>query len=147
MSLDLESQLNLEADQEAVVELLAQRGGRLHHEDDDPGAYWLEINPEATNQKPYYVLVKWTRYPAQPPSVKFATAVRGELNVTSAWPQIPGYRPGAFDICMPFTAEGFSVHPEWCTTSDAWRDTGNPFLWVAEILQRDLKTRCEGRHP
>lgn len=89
--------------------------------------------------------VAWERYPAAPPSVKFADAIGGRLDVTSAWPMIPGYRPGSFDICQPFTAEGFAIHAEWQQGPDRWPAAGNPFLWVAEILQRDLDHRYQGR--
>jgi hypothetical protein len=146
VSIDLESRLNLEADEKAVAGLLAQRGGRLHHDTEQPERYWLELHPRAAMAETYFALVRWIRYPGEPPSVKFATGVGGALDATTAWPRIAGYRAGAFDICMPFTAEGFGVHPDWRTSAEAWRGTGNPFLWVAETLQRDLNNRYEGRH-
>ena len=46
---------------------------------------------------------------------------------------------------MPFTAEGFAVHPDWAQTKEAWTGTGNPFVWVAETLQGDLNNRYQGR--
>jgi hypothetical protein len=147
VSIDLESRLNLEADREAVAALLAEHGGRLHQDPEDGACYWLELHPVSDPPEAFYVRVLWTRYPDDPPSVKFATAVGGSVDVTRAWPQIPGYRPGSFDICMPFTAEGFNVHPEWRETSEAWRTSGSPFLWVAQTLQRDLNQRYGGRHP
>jgi hypothetical protein len=129
VSVDLESKLNLQVDAEAVAVLLAQHGGRLH----------------AAGQT-YIARVRWTSYPAAPPSVKFATEIGGRLDVATAWPAVAGFRPTAFDICMPFTEEGFNVHPEWRTSAEAWKGTGNPFLFVATTLQRLLDTRCTGRH-
>lgn len=77
--------------------------------------------------------------------MKFASAVRGSLEKTSAWPLISGYRPGSFDICKPFTAEGFGLHKEWQNGPEAWPITGNPFLWVAQVLQNDLDEHYGGR--
>lgn len=146
MSVDLESKLNLQADAEAVAVLLAQHGGRLHADADDPAVSWLEMIPAGDSDQIYIARLAWTSYPGAAPSVKFATAVGGRLDVTSAWPTVPGFRPTVFDICMPFTAEGFNVHPEWRTSAEAWQAAGNPFLFVTSTLQRLLDTRYTGRH-
>jgi hypothetical protein len=148
MSLDLESTLNLQADAKAVAALLKRRGGRLHADADEDAlaTYWLEIVPAHDPSETYFARVGWTTYPGAPPSVKFAPEVGGRLDLTTAWPIVPGFRPTAFDICMPFTAEGFAVHPEWVTSAEAWKDTGNPFLYVTSTLQRLLDTAYSGRH-
>lgn len=145
MSLTLESQLNLQADAEPVAALLRTRGGRLHSDPDDQGRFWLEMHPHRDPDETFVARVAWTAYPDEPPSVKFATEVGGRLDVITAWPVIPGYRPQSLDICMPFTAEGFVTHPEWRTSAEAWPSSGNPFLWVASTLQRDLDQRYSGR--
>jgi hypothetical protein len=146
VSLALESKINLQADARAVAELLKQHGGRLHATADD-ATYWMEMVPAGEPAETYFARLAWMTYPGAPPSVKFATDVGGRLDVTSAWPTVPGFRPTAFDICMPFTEEGFNAHPEWRTSAEAWKDTGNPFLFVASTLQRLLDTRYSGRHP
>ena len=146
MSLDLESKLNLQADAKAVAALLKQHGGRLHADADESGTYFMEMVPADDASEIYIARVAWTTYPGAAPSVKFATEVGGRLDVPSAWPTVPGFRPTAFDICMPFTAEGFNVHPEWRTSAEAWKENGNPFLFVASTLQRLLDTRYSGRH-
>lgn len=146
MSVDLESTLNLQADAEAVAVLLAQHGGRLHADGDDPAVFWLQMVPARDTGQTYIARVRWTSYPDAPPSVKFATEIGGRLDVATAWPAVAGFRPTAFDICMPFTEEGFNVHPEWRTSAEAWNGTGNPFLFVAATLQRLLDTRYTGRH-
>lgn len=145
MSLDLESKTNLQADRKAVAALLKQHGGRLHDDADD-SVCWLELIPASDRDQTYVARVAWTEYPGAPPSVRFAVAVGGRTDATSAWPVVAGFRPTAFDICMPFTAEGFHVHPEWRTGTEAWKATGNPFLFVASTLQRLLDTRYTGRH-
>ena len=144
--MDLESRLNLQADAAAVAVMLKQHGGRLVADDADPGLHWLQMHPRSAPSEIYVARVRWMRYPDAPPSVKFATEVGGRIDVQAAWPNVPGYRPNALDICMPFTAEGFAVHQEWAQTKDAWTGTGNPFLWVAETLLRDLNYRYQGRY-
>jgi hypothetical protein len=146
MSLDLESKLNLQADAESVAVLLTQCGGRLYPDESDSATYWLKLSPMSDPEETYVACVVWATYPRQPPSVKFATEVGGRVDVATAWPIVPGFRPTALDICMPFTEEGFNTHPEWRSGTEAWKDTGNPFLFVASTLQRLLDTRCAGRH-
>jgi hypothetical protein len=53
---------------------------------------------------------------------------------------VNGFRPTSLDICMPFTAEGFAIHPDWSTSSQAWIAQGNPFLAVVRELQRQLNS-------
>jgi len=145
--IDTESRLNLEADRVAVEEFLADFGGELlqRPEDAEHGVFWLRIHPRTVPGEHYVARIAWTRYPQAAPSVKFADTVGGSLAVTKAWPVSAGYRAGNFDICKPFTAEGFTVHPEWCGGPTAWPTTGNLFLFVVAQLQDDLNHRYQGR--
>lgn len=142
---DQETLLNLAADEVAVAAFLADNEGHLTRDPADKGVYWLQMRPAGTPSEIYYVRVAWSAYPHGAPSVKFAVCVGGSVSVTSAWPLIPGYRPASFDICKPFTAEGYALHAEWRTGPDAWPTTGNPFLWVTETLQYDLDNHYSGR--
>lgn len=142
---DLETELTLADDAPAAIELAESAGARLERDPDDALVYWLEVSPRQAPDEKFFVRIAWTRYPHSPPSVKFADAIGGRLDVTSAWPTIPGYRPTAFDICQPFTAEGFGVHPDWVTGPDAWTGTGNPFLWVVGLLLHGMADRYQGR--
>lgn len=144
MSVNLESTLNLKADAEAVAAFLLEHGGRLEA-DAEGGIYWLTLIPASDPKESYITRLAWSEYPGAPPSVKFATSVGGRLDDPKAWPVAPGFRAQSLDICMPFTAEGFALHPEWTSTSEAWRGTGNPFLFVTETLQRFLDTNYSGR--
>ncbi len=145
MSLDAESRINLEMDEVAVRAFLTERGGRLDRDPTEAGTYWLTITPRSEQHERYVVRVAWTTYPHDPPSVRFATEAGGSLTTTSAWPTIPGYRPGSFDICKPFTAEGFNIHPEWRAGPEAWRTSGNPFVHVATTIQYDVDNNYTGR--
>jgi len=145
LALDIESQLNLQRDTLEIADLVIESEGAISCDASFPGAYWLRLRPKSDPGELYFVRVHWARYPHEPPSVKFATGLHGQMDVTRAWPLIPGYRPGNFDICQPFTREGFTVHPEWSETQERWRVTGNPFLWVVMTLQNDLDNRYQGR--
>lgn len=142
---DLETQLALEEDAPAAIAEAERIGAKLAPDGSDPLVWWLTLHPRQASTEAFFVRIGWTRYPHSAPSVKFADSVGGRLDVTSAWPIIPGYRPGSFDICQPFTAEGFAVHPDWVAGPEAWTGTGNPFHWVVSILVHDMCDKYQGR--
>jgi hypothetical protein len=148
MNLDIESVLGLAEDAPAVEDFLAEHGGKLHTgpggREEDDGIRWVEMSQRSPPEERYVARLAWTSYPYSPPSVLFADGVGGAVSQASAWPRIQGYRAPA-DICMPFTAEGYNLHPEWRTGPTAWKSTGNPFLRVVTQLQDDLDNRYEGR--
>lgn len=141
---DAETLLNLADHEAAVTEFVAEHGGRLQRDQNDPSVYWLDIRPGSAPAERYYARVAWRVYPHAAPSVLFADGIGGSLGVTHAWPQISGYGAPQ-QICKPFTAEGYALHPEWAAGPDAWPTDGNPFLWVAETLQYDLDNAYQGR--
>lgn len=146
MSVNRESELALEADAEAVAAFLREHGGRLHGGEGSSGVCWLALVPTSDPDETYFARLAWSEYPGAPPSVKFARSIGVAVDDDPrAWPVVPGFRAQSFDICMPFTAEGFALHPEWAGTSEAWRSAGNPFLYVAATLQRLLDTQYSGR--
>lgn len=151
MTLDVESLLNLEHDVLEVAVFLGDNEGLIEHdhvlggESADQAVYWLTMRPSSHPDERYFVRIGWDTYPYRPPSIKFADAIRGSLTVTRAWPKIIGYRAGSLDVCRPMSREGFSVHPDWNTGSTAWPTEGNPFLWVAEMIQFHLDNDYQGR--
>lgn len=141
MSTDRETELNLASDAPAAADFLAGRGGHLHWPvDGDPCIWWAEMRPAANTGETYFARIRWSVYPGAPPSIKFATAVGGSIEDPRAWPMIGGYRPPSLDICKPFTAEGYALHPDWADTNQAWTGEGNPFVAVVSELQRDLNS-------
>jgi len=144
VSLDVESRLALDEDEAAVVDFLARHGGAVTTDTADRAIRWLSLHPRSAPTETYFVRLRWTSYPHAAPSVTFATAVDGQIGIGSAWPQIPGYRAPS-DICMPFTAEGLALHPEWGSGPDAWTPSPNPYLRVVAQLQDDLDNRYAGR--
>jgi hypothetical protein len=144
---ELESKLALEADLPAVVEAAVEAGASIEKDANEDLVYWLTMSPSAAPEETFNARIGWTAYPQRPPSVKFAERIAGPLDVVSAWPVIPGYRPEALDICQPFTAEGFGVHPEWESAAEAWQESGNPFLAVVTRLLHDITDRYQRRAP
>ncbi len=142
---DAETLLNLEEDEVAVVAFLADSDGRLDRDDGNQAVYWLTLRPHSAPEERYYVWVAWEAYPHSPPSIKFADGIGGSLSAASAWPLIPGYRTGSFDICRPLSREGYELHPEWNHGPTAWPTEGNPFLWVVQMLQFHLDNDYQGR--
>lgn len=142
----VETAFTLRADQEAVARFLDEHGGRLVGDEEEPTVYWLVLRPKHDQADVYYVRIAWAAYPEAPPSVTFADGIDGAIAIPRAWPNISGYRVGSWDICKPFTAEGFNVHPDWRIGPTAWCSSGNPFLWVVQTLQFDLNNNREGRH-
>lgn len=141
------TQLALQEDEKAVRACLDECGGLLFRELSKPGVYWLILRPKSAPDEKYKARVAWTTYPDQPPSVKYYDEIDGRTDVPSAWPKIPGYRINSWDICKPFTAEGFGLHPDWRNGAAAWRSTGNPFVYVVETLQNDLNSdQYQGRN-
>lgn len=145
MSLDLESKLSLEADEGAVAAFLDEHGGRLERDKEEPAIYWLTMVPASDPEESYVARFLWSIYPGAAPSVKFASSIDGSLEDSTAWPVVAGFRPESRDICMPITAEGFALHPDWTQTAEAWRSSGNPFLYVVSALQQRMNNQYSGR--
>jgi hypothetical protein len=143
--MDLESLLNMAQDLKEVEIFLSEHGGRLQQASDQAGLCWLELHPSSEPSEAYFVRLLWTAYPHQPPSVKFANSIGGDISDPRAWPVIEGYRASSFDICKPFTAEAFALHAEWKVGPLAWDARGNPFLFVVQTLQNDLNLKYRGR--
>ncbi len=141
---DIETRLALQDDVKVVREFLEEHDGTVTVDPRDPAVYWLSLHPRSALNETYFVRLGWSWYPHGAPSVLFASGVAGELGQARYWAVIPGYRPPN-DICMPFTAEGFGLHPEWAIGPHAWITEGNPFLRVAQQLQDDLDNRYGGR--
>src|SRR5215467_12294060 len=57
----------------------------------------------------------WTKYPDDPPSLKFRDPATGRLDLPQAWPVVRGFRPQSLDACVNWCSEGFVLHPEWKT--------------------------------
>ena len=88
----------------------------------------------------------WLTYPESPPSLKFRDLATGRLDMPTAWPKLPGFRPQSLDACANWCSEGFVLHQEWKNDPNVrWDDSGNPLLKVLRTLQKQLDEKFEGR--
>jgi len=107
---------------------------------------FVTTHPQSASTEMFQARFAWVFYPIEPPSFKFRDPATGRLDVLSAWPQIHGYRPGVYDACVNWSAEGFVAHPEWRNDANIrWIPTGNMLLKVIRLLQRDLDEKFGGR--
>lgn len=104
------------------------------------------MSPQSAPSESFQVRLLWVKYPGDAPSLKFRDPTSGRLDVTSAWPNFPGARPGSFDTCLNYSAEGFGLHPEWRTDpANRWDPKGNALLRVLRTLQDQLDFYYGGR--
>jgi hypothetical protein len=88
----------------------------------------------------------WTKYPDEPPSLKFRDPATERLDLPQAWPIARGFRPQSLDACVNWCMEGFALHPEWKTDPRfRWNPNGNPLLWILRQLQEELDDHFQGR--
>lgn len=131
------SALNLDDDLEEV--LTTTDAARWTIQRAAPLEVWATLSPAGHSRETYQARLLWSIYPDEPPSLKFRDPVTGSLTQSSAWPRLPGLRPGSLDACVNWTAEGLALHPEW--RRDAryrWDGHGNALLKVLRILQEQL---------
>jgi hypothetical protein len=143
---DTLSALNLDDDYQEV--LTVHEAARWALEHPGPLEVWVTLSPASASEQLFQARLLWHQYPDEPPSLKFRDPTTGRLDVLKAWPQAPGFRPGSFDACVPWTQEGMNVHPEW--QNDAryrWDPRGNALLKILRILQDELDDHFQGRHP
>jgi len=140
------SALNLEDDYQEV--LRADCAARWKLEKPAALEMWATIYPARAPTELFQARLLWRVYPGEPPSVKFRDPATGRLDLTSAWPQVRGFRPTSFDTCVNWSLEGFALHPEWRTDPRfRWDDRGNVLLKVLTYLQNELDDHYQGRHP
>ena len=93
----------------------------------------------------YIARLRWDRYPANPPSLKFVDA-NGTENNPRAWPQCAGFRPASLDACVNWTREGFGLHPDWAKApATRWDPRGNALFRALNLLQQTLDLSNSGR--
>ena len=104
------------------------------------------VSPASAPEEKFQVRLLWTKYPDDPPSLKFRDPESGRLDSPQAWPITRGFRPQSLDACVNWCTEGFNLHPEWKTDSRwKWNPNGNPILWLLRQLQEELDDYYQGR--
>lgn len=77
-----------------------------------PFGILVVMHPQSKPTELYKARLRWGNLFA-PPSLKFVDLRNGADNDPSAWPRCYGFRPENLDVCLPWTAEGHALHPEW----------------------------------
>jgi hypothetical protein len=104
------------------------------------------MSPASVPSERFQARLLWTKYPDEPPSLKFRDPSTGRLDLPQAWPLARGFRPQSLDACVNWCSEGFALHPEWRTDPQfRWNPNGNPLLWVLRQLQEELDDHSQGR--
>lgn len=102
--------------------------------------------PASAPEEQFQARLLWTKYPDEPPSLKFRDRATGRLDLPQAWPIARGFRPQSVDACVNWCMEGFALHPEWKTDPRfRWNPNGNPLLWILRQLQEELDDHFQGR--
>ena len=104
------------------------------------------MSPATAPSERFQARLLWTKYPDEPPSLKFRDPGTGRLDLPQAWPNVRGFRPQSLDACVNWCAEGFALHPEWKTDPKLrWNPYGNRLLYVLRQLQEELDDHFQGR--
>jgi hypothetical protein len=127
-----QAELNLAADVRDVR--LEAENRRWVVEGPDGLTVYVTISSHIDSEA-YCIRFQCPNYPDEPFSVKPVDAETKESSVATAWPSCDGFRPPS-DLCMPLSAEGYRLHPEWSNDPRwRWNPRGNPLLRVVEELQ------------
>ncbi len=142
----IQAGLNLAKDLEQVGAVAGGAGWDVS----SPDKLTVEISIRSSVDGERYSLhFRCTDYPDQPPSIVCFDKASGSHQVRSAWPQCQGFRAdSSWDLCLPLSAEGFKVHPEWQNDPQKrWNSNGNPLLRVIDEIQLRLNdpTKYSGR--
>lgn len=144
MATELERSLFDEELRELQGSLEGKRWG-LERDDTVPLGLFLALHPQSHPTELYKARIHWSNY-FGPPSLKFVHPTSGGVNDPSAWPQCPGFRPPSLDACVPWTAEGHGLHPEWKNSPEfSFPSLEAPMHYIARRLQLTLDSNYQGR--
>ena len=136
--------LNLAEDFQAV--LACDDAKRWMLESPEPLTVLATMSSTKLPEEVFQARLSWTKYPNEPPSMKFRDKATSRLDLPAAWPQVRVFRPSSFDACVSWCAEGFALHPEWRNDPQwRWDSSGNVLLKVLRILQAELDSHLQGR--
>jgi hypothetical protein len=118
----------------------------VEQDKDVPLGIFVTMHPISQAKERFRARLRWTNY-FDAPSLKFVTLKDGAFD-PHAWPHCFGFRPASQDACLPWTAEGQALHPEW-------RNSGNqsfpkveaPVQYALLRVQDSLDTSYQKRGP
>lgn len=144
MATELE-QVLFDEELEAVRDLPEARRWQLERNQEVPLELFAVMHPIRNPTEFYKARIRWTDY-FGPFSLKFINIVTGADNDPQAWPRCFGFRPTSLDACLPWTAEGHGLHPEWKNSvAQAFPKVEAPMQHALLQLQLSLDNSYEGR--
>ena len=115
----------------------------LERDDSVPLGIFATMHPLSRPDELFRARLYWSDL-FKAPSLKFVDTGGSESKPT-AWPRCFGFRPGNQDACLPWTAEGQKLHPEWVGSTQAFPKVDAPLQFALLNLQIALDTTYEGR--
>jgi hypothetical protein len=117
----------------------------LERDDDVPLGLFVTLHPISNPAERYRARIRWNDYFGAF-SLKFVNFKTGSITDPAAWPQCFGFRPTSFDACLPWTAEGQALHPEWRTSGNqSFPAIEAPMQYALLRLQLSLDSTYQGR--
>ena len=139
------SVLNFENDLKEV--LSCEDASRWRIEKISPLEVLVSLSPRSRLEEVFQARLLWTKYPEEPPSLKFRDIATSRIDMPTAWPIVTGFRPASLDACVNWCLEGFNLHPEWRNDPKfKWDSKGNVLLKVLRYLQDRLDNDYGGRY-
>src|SRR6476620_9552633 len=66
----------------------------------DPLEVFVTLSSCTVPREIFQARLLWSKYPDDPPSLKFRDPGTGRLDMPQAWPIVRGFRPGSLDACV-----------------------------------------------
>lgn len=106
---------------------------------------FAEMHPLSNPSELYKARICWSDY-FGPFSLKFINMMTGSETDPAAWPRCFGFRPTSFDACLPWTAEGHALHPDWKNSGvNAFPKVDAPMQFALLQVQFSLDNTYKGR--
>jgi len=117
----------------------------LERDNSVPLGVYAVMHPASNPNELYRARLRWGNY-FGPVSLKFINIKNGSETDSSAWPRCHGFRPASRDVCLPWTAEGHALHPEWANSvRNAFPKPESPLQFSLLHLQFALDNTYSGR--
>lgn len=130
-----------------VLELPAAHRWTLERDTSVPLGVFVVMHPRSHPEELFKARLRWTDL-LKPPSLKFIDMAMGVETSSAAWPRCFGFRPSSLDACLPWTAEGHALHPEWAgSAANAYPRVGAPVQFALLNVQASLDNTYAGRGP
>ncbi len=119
----------------------------VERDQDVPLGVFLDLHPINHPKELFRARIRWNNY-FDAPSLKFVNLENGSVGDPLAWPHCFGFRPSSMDACLPWTAEGHTLHPEWRTScSHSFPTVEAPMHYALLRVQDALDTTYQKRGP